>query len=88
MTEAGGEETLSKNALKKKLKAEAAAKKKAEKEAARKAKEAENAGKKKESNLVNDDDLDPSQYKQNREAMVKAMEEAGEKGTTKPIQEV
>lgn len=78
MTEAGGEEKLSKNALKKKLKAEAAAKKKAEKEAARKAKEAENAGKKKESNLVNDDDLDPSQYKQNREAMVKAMEEAGE----------
>eukprot|EP00522_Entomoneis_paludosa_P013316 CAMPEP_0172456852 /NCGR_PEP_ID=MMETSP1065-20121228/18142_1 /TAXON_ID=265537 /ORGANISM="Amphiprora paludosa, Strain CCMP125" /LENGTH=764 /DNA_ID=CAMNT_0013210141 /DNA_START=63 /DNA_END=2357 /DNA_ORIENTATION=- len=71
------EAPLSKNALKKKLKAEKAAKAKAEKEAARKAKEAkEQASKKK--GPVDDDELDPNQYKENREAMVKAMEEAGE----------
>uniref|UniRef100_A0A6S8QE04 Lysine--tRNA ligase n=2 Tax=Ditylum brightwellii TaxID=49249 RepID=A0A6S8QE04_9STRA len=68
------EEPLSKNALKKKLKAEAAAKKKAEKEAARKAKEAEQPTKKK---AESDEDLDPTQYKANREAAVVAMEKDG-----------
>ena len=73
--ETGGEEPLSKNALKKKLKAEKAAKAKAEKEAARKAKEAAQPTSKKA--VASDDDLDPSQYKQNREAVVKAMEDSG-----------
>lgn len=68
------EEPLSKNALKKKLKAEAAAKKKAEKEAARKAKEAEQPTKKK---AESDEDLDPTQYKANREAAVVAREKDG-----------
>ena len=64
------EPELSKNALKKKLKAEKAAKAKAEKAAAREAKE----GPKKE---AADEDLDPSQYKAMREATVKALEEEG-----------
>mmetsp|Transcript_14283 Transcript_14283/g.20107 ORF Transcript_14283/g.20107 Transcript_14283/m.20107 type:complete len:599 (+) Transcript_14283:196-1992(+) len=72
---------LSKNALKKKLKAEAAAKKKAEKEAARKAEAAKNPPKKKAS-LVSDEDMDPTAYKANREAMVKAIESEG--GTAYP----
>ncbi|KAL7578334.1 hypothetical protein ACA910_012740 [Epithemia clementina (nom. ined.)] len=74
-----GDEPLSKNALKKKQKAEKAAKAKAEKDAARKAKdgaEPNKAGKK--GGFDADDDLDPSQYKKNRELVVKAMEEAGE----------
>eukprot|EP00565_Helicotheca_tamesis_P008522 CAMPEP_0185726908 /NCGR_PEP_ID=MMETSP1171-20130828/2742_1 /TAXON_ID=374046 /ORGANISM="Helicotheca tamensis, Strain CCMP826" /LENGTH=585 /DNA_ID=CAMNT_0028395353 /DNA_START=28 /DNA_END=1785 /DNA_ORIENTATION=+ len=70
------EQPLSKNALKKLKKAEAAAKKKAEKEAARKAKEAENPTKKKAA-VVADEELDPTQYKANREAAVAAMEKEG-----------
>lgn len=69
-----GGEPLSKNALKKKLKAERAAKLKAEKEAARAAKAA--AAPKKEKK-VEEEELDPSAYKANREAQVKAMEEEG-----------
>ena len=78
MEEQAGAEPLSKNALKKKLKAEKAAKAQAEKDAARKAKEASQPKPNSKVAAVSDDDLDPSQYKQNREAMVKAMEEAGE----------
>ena len=69
----GGEAPLSKNALKKKLKAEAAAKKKAEKEAERKKKEAEQPTKKK----TTDEELDPTQYKEMREATVKAIQAKG-----------
>lgn len=72
----GGEEPLSKNALKKKLKAEKAAKAKAEKEAARAAQEAANP-KKTKVKVEDETDMDPTQYKANREAMVKAMEEEG-----------
>lgn len=75
---AGGEETLSKNALKKKLKAEAAAKKKAEKEAERKKKEGDQPSKKKEG----EEELDPTQYKEMREATVKAIQAKG--GTPYP----
>lgn len=67
------EEGLSKNALKKKLKAEKAAKLKAEKAAKREAEKAANPKKKKEA----DEDMDPSQFKANREAMVKKIEEEG-----------
>jgi len=63
---------LSKNALKKKLKAEAAAKAKAEK-AAKRAAEAANKPKKKDS----DEDLDPSAYKANREAAVAQLQADG-----------
>ena len=69
----GGDAPLSKNALKKKLKAEAAAKKKAEKEAERKKKEAAQPTKKK----GGDEDLDPTQYKEMREATVKTMQASG-----------
>lgn len=64
------EEKLSKNALKKLAKAEAAAKLKAEKAAAR----AATAGPKKKDN---DEDLDPTQYKANREAAIKQLEADG-----------
>lgn len=63
---------LSKNALKKKLKAEKAAKAKAEKAAARAA-----AEKDKPKKAVNDEDLDPTQYKANREAAIAALENEG-----------
>ena len=73
-----GEETtdppLSKNALKKKLKAEKAAKAKAEKEAKRAAQAKSNPSKKK---AAADEDLDPTQYKANREATVKQMQGEG-----------
>jgi lysyl-tRNA synthetase class 2 len=70
------EQPLSKNALKKKLKAEKAAKEKAEKEAKKKA---EAAGKPKSDKIVAgaDDDLDPSQYKEMREAMIKQISAEG-----------
>jgi len=64
---------LSKNALKKKLKAEAAAKKKAEKEAA-KAKEAALKPKKEK---VEEEILDPSQYKANRENAIVELTKEG-----------
>jgi len=72
----GGEEKLSKNALKKKLKAEKAAMLKAEKDAKR-ALEAKN---KPNSNKAASEEeiLDPTQFKANREVMIKTMEEAGE----------
>lgn len=62
----------SKNAYKKRLKAEAAAKKKAEKAA----KKGANPVKKKKAE--DDELLDPSQYKANREAQIEAMKSAGE----------
>jgi lysyl-tRNA synthetase class 2 len=68
------EAPLSKNALKKKLKAEENAKKKAEKDALKAAEAAANPVKKK---AVNDEDLDPSQFKANREAMIKSIEAEG-----------
>jgi len=75
--EAGGEEPkLSKSALKKKLKAEKAAKAKAEK-AAKKAAAAAAAPQKKKFAANADDDLDPTAYKANREAMVAAMQKDG-----------
>jgi len=67
---------LSKNALKKLLKAEAAAKKKAEKAAEKKAAE-EAKGPSQKKAVVNDEDLDPSQYKANREAQIKQIESSG-----------
>ena len=69
-----GEEPLSKNALKKKLKAEKAAKAKAEKAAARAAAEKD---KPKKQSTVNDEDLDPTQYKANREAAIAQLEKDG-----------
>mmetsp|Transcript_4911 Transcript_4911/g.10843 ORF Transcript_4911/g.10843 Transcript_4911/m.10843 type:complete len:596 (-) Transcript_4911:109-1896(-) len=66
---------LSKNALKKLLKKEAADKKKAEKAAARAAEEAKKP--KKKASAADDEDLDPSQYKSNREQQVKQMESSG-----------
>jgi lysyl-tRNA synthetase class 2 len=65
---------LSKNALKKLLKKEAADKKKAEKAAAR---AAEDANKPKKKAAADDEDLDPSQYKANREQQVKQIEASG-----------
>ena len=70
-------EPLSKNALKKLLKAEHAAKQKAEKNAAKAAKDAANPSKKKEEEV-----LDPSQYKANREAQVRQITQEG--GTAYP----
>jgi len=70
----GGEPKLSKNALKKKLKAEKAAKAKAEKAAAKAAKEAANPVKKK---VVEEEILDPTAYKENRESTIKAIEAEG-----------
>ena len=71
----GGDEKLSKNALKKKLKAEAAAKKKAEKDAERKKKEGEQPTTAKKA--AADEELDPTQYKEMREATVKAIQAQG-----------
>ena len=68
-------EPLSKNALKKKLKAEKAAKAKAEKDAKKKAEAAANPSKK--VTAGDDEDLDPSQFKANREAMVKQIASEG-----------
>lgn len=67
-------EPLSKNALKKLLKKEAADKKKAEKAAAR---AAEDAKKPKKKVAADDEDLDPSQYKANREQQIKQIEATG-----------
>jgi lysyl-tRNA synthetase, class II len=67
---ATGEEELSKNALKKKLKAEKAAQAKAEKEAAKKAAEASAPKKTAQVEL----EMDPSQFKANREMMIRHME--------------
>jgi lysyl-tRNA synthetase class 2 len=76
-----GDQPLSKNALKKKLKAEAAAKAKAEKEARRAAEAKLKAGG--SSGAAEAEEiLDPSQFKANREAMVKAIEAEG--GTVYP----
>jgi len=65
---------LSKNALKKKLKAEAAAKAKAEKAAKRAAEAAKNPKKKKEEE---EEIFDPSQYKEAREAAIAQMQSNG-----------
>ena len=71
-TDASGE-ALSKNALKKMLKAEKAAELKAEKDAARLAAAKANPAKQE----LEEEILDPSAYKANREAAVKTMTEAG-----------
>jgi len=68
---------LSKNALKKLLKAEAAAKKKAEKAEAKAAQDDANGPSKVKKDSPDDEDLDPSQYKANREAQVKNIEASG-----------
>jgi len=65
----------SKNAMKKRLKAERAARLKTEKQAAQAAKKAANPVKKKE--VIVEEILDPTAFKANREAMVKTMEEGG-----------
>jgi len=72
-------EPLSKNALKKLLKAEKAAAEKAEKDAARllAAVSISDNNKSKAAAVVEEEILDPSAYKANREMAVKAMEEAG-----------
>jgi lysyl-tRNA synthetase, class II len=66
-------EELSKNALKKQLKAEKAAQAKAEKEAQKLAAAAANPKKE----TAEEEILDPSQFKANREAMVKTIEAEG-----------
>ena len=75
----GETEPLSKNALKKKLKAEQAAKAKAEKDAKRAAEAAANpkAATKSSSSGVLEEELDPSQFKANRELMIKGFEAEG-----------
>lgn len=70
-------EKESKNAMKKRMKAEAAAKKKAEKDAAKKAKEASAPAKSKKFVAGADDELDPTQYYANRVAAVSKMESSG-----------
>lgn len=70
---AAEEPKLSKNAMKKKLKAEYNAKKKAEKEAAKAAKAALEPKKKK----VEEEELDPTAYKANRETTVKKLQDEG-----------
>lgn len=73
-------EGLSKNALKKKKKAEEAARKKAEKEAKKKeeaAKKAAEGGGGEGKFKAGEEDLDPTQFKANREAMIKAIEAEG-----------
>ena len=75
----GGEEKLSKNALKKKLKAEKAAQAKAEKEAKR-AEEAKNKPPSKKGSAVSsadEENMDPTQFKANREAAIRGIEEEG-----------
>lgn len=67
------DEPLSKNALKKKLKAEKTAQEKAEKDAKKKADEP----KSKAATGSSDEELDPSQYKAIREATVTAIEQEG-----------
>ncbi|KAL3785501.1 hypothetical protein ACHAW5_006026 [Stephanodiscus triporus] len=67
---------MSKSALKKLLKKEAADKKKAEKAATRAAEDPDKA-KKASAAGVDDDELDPSQYKANRELQVKQIEASG-----------
>lgn len=75
---AEGGEKLSKNALKKKLKAEKAAKAKAEKEAKRAAEAKDKpTSKKAAAGGASDEDMDPTQFKANREAVMKAIEEEG-----------
>ncbi|GFH45061.1 hypothetical protein CTEN210_01535 [Chaetoceros tenuissimus] len=69
-----GEEKLSKNALKKKLKAEKAAAAKAAKAKAKAEREAANPTKKK---VVEEEILDPTAYKENRELTVKNLEKEG-----------
>lgn len=68
-------EELSKNAMKKALKAEKTAQAKAEKDALKAAEAA--AKPKKEGGSVEEEILDPSQFKANREAMVKTIEAEG-----------
>ena len=70
-------EPESKNAMKKRLKAEAAAKKKAEKEAAKKAKEAAQPAKAKKHVAGGDEDLDPTQYYSNRVSAIKKIQANG-----------
>jgi lysyl-tRNA synthetase class 2 len=69
-------EPLSKNALKKLEKAKKAAAAKAEKEAARAAKAALQP--KKDNKKVEEEELDPTAYKANREAAIQQMQDAGE----------
>jgi lysyl-tRNA synthetase class 2 len=66
-------EEESKNAMKKRLKAEAAAKKKAEKDAAKAAKAASEPAKEKKFVAGADDDVDPTQYYANRARKIEGM---------------
>ena len=70
-------EELSKNALKKQLKAEKAAQAKAEKDALKAAEAALKPKKDDAAGGVEEEILDPSQFKANREAMVKSIEADG-----------
>ena len=74
--EGGGEGGMSKNAMKKAAKAAEAAAKKAAKEAERAAKEAEKESKPSQPKLGggDDEDLDPTQYFENRMKAVTALE--------------
>jgi len=65
---------LSKNALKKKLKAEEAAKKKAQKDAEKAAKKVLEPEKAHKEGAAEEEELDPTQYYENRLKVVKAME--------------
>jgi lysyl-tRNA synthetase, class II len=74
----GAEEPLSKNALKKKAKAEAAARAKADKEAARLAALASAPPEKKTTSSIKEEEiLDPSQFKANRELQIKNLQSEG-----------
>eukprot|EP01041_Mallomonas_annulata_P010497 gene10497-21896_t len=75
--EASGE--LSKNALKKQMKAEEAAKKKAAKDAEKAAKQAAEPEKAPKIGGADDEELDPTQYYENRLKVVQAMEASGVK---------
>jgi lysyl-tRNA synthetase, class II len=70
------EEPLSKNALKKKLKAEKAAAAKAEKDAKKKEEDGKQPAKSK-SVAVEEEELNPSQYKANREVAIKNLQAEG-----------
>jgi lysyl-tRNA synthetase class 2 len=81
---AAGEEKLSKNELKRREKAQKAAEKKAQKEEEKKKKAAEQAAQKAEKSEkatadkgVDEESLDPTQYKENRTKMLQELEKSG-----------
>ena len=79
MSEAAGEEGISKNALKKAQKAEEAAKKKAEKDAEKKAAAALAPPKAAKAGVQPDEEeLDPTKYYENRLKQIETLEKSGD----------